>query len=156
MDFENYSGPAATAPWNIYDARAGKFTEATEYDYEGYDSDESVAARPLEANLSRYLHPGLTVRALSASVAYAPDDLNLDPEAPGILGTGLEEFASLIDVLSRPSFSVFTSALFDLILAEARNGGMVFSVAGLSCASCRSSTMPLPCSRVLSTDVRHR
>ena len=42
-----------------------------------------------------------------------------DPEAPDLLDTGLAELASLIDVLSRPFTSVFTSTLFDSIRAEA-------------------------------------
>ena len=55
-----YHGTASTvtALWNLYDARAGEFTEASEYDYDEYDTDGSATVHPLEANLSRYLHPG--------------------------------------------------------------------------------------------------
>ena len=120
MDLWDYFGPSATAVWNMRDALAGELKEATEYDSDEYDSDESAAVHPLEGNLSRYLRPGLTVRALSASAAYALDDWDLYPEAPNVLDTGLEELASLFDVLSRPSISVFMSALFDLVLAEAK------------------------------------
>ena len=45
--------------------------------------------------------------------------MELDPEAPNVFDTGLEELASPIDVLSRSSISVFASALFDFIPAEA-------------------------------------
>ena len=55
--------------------------------------------------------------------------MELDPEAPGVLDTGLEELASLIDVLSRFFVSVITSTPFDFILAEAEaesgNGGVM-------------------------------
>jgi len=56
---------------------------------------------------------------VSGRVAYALEELELDPEAPGVLDTGLEELASPTDVLSRSSISVLTSALFDFILAAA-------------------------------------
>ena len=110
MDMLNYYGPAATALWNIYGARASKPT---------YDFDESAAAHSPEASLSRFLRPGLPFLDFSGRVAYALGKLALDPEAPNVLDTGLEELAGLIDVLSRSSISVFTSALFDFILAEA-------------------------------------
>ena len=77
------------------DARAGEFTEATKYDSGDNDSNESATVHPLEGNLSRHLRPGSTVRALSARSTYALDDLELDPEAPNVLDTGLEELASL-------------------------------------------------------------
>ena len=110
MDLRNYPGPATTALWNIYDARVGEFTEAKECDSDEYDTDESATVNPLEANLPRYLRPGLKVRALSASVAYAHGDLELEPEAPYVPDTGLEELASLVHVLSRSSISVFILA----------------------------------------------
>ena len=101
------------------DARAGEFTEATEYDPDEYDSDESATAHPLEGNLSRYLRPGLAVRDLSASAAFVLNDLELDPEAASAPDTGLEEHISPINVLSRPFISIFASILFDFTLAEA-------------------------------------
>ena len=61
----------------------------------------------------------MAVRDLYALVAYALDELAPDSEVLNLLDTGLAELASLIDVLSRYSTSVFTSALFDCILAEA-------------------------------------
>ena len=118
-DLWNYYGPYATALWNMRDARAGEFTEATEYDPDEYDSDESATAHPLEGNLSRYLRPGLAVRDLSASAAFVLNDLELDPEAASAPDTGLEEHISPINVLSRPFISIFASILFDFTLAEA-------------------------------------
>ena len=119
MDIWNYFGPSATALRNIYDARAGESTEATESDCDESDSgdtDESATAHPLEAYLSRYLYPGLAVCALSARVASALGELELNPEAPSVFETGLEELASLIDVRSRPSISFYTSSLYGHLL----------------------------------------
>ena len=95
--------------------------EAPDSDYAECDSDdsESATAHPLEANLSPHLRPGLAIRDFYALVTSALDELAPDPEAPNRLDTRLAELASLIDVLSRSSISVFTSALFDSILAEA-------------------------------------
>ena len=128
--------------------------EALDSGHDESDSDDSESAtvHPLEANLSPHLRHGLAVRAFYALVASALDELAPDPKAPNLLGTGLAELAILIDVLSRSSISVFTSALFDLILAEAqhctstktRDGGVVVSVAGVSCAPRGFSTTPFP------------
>ena len=88
---------------------------------------------PFEANLSRCLHPGLTVRALSAGVASALGELELDPEAPNISDTGLEKRANPIDVLSRPYISIFTPTLFDFIPAGTRAGLLRFAIHCLRC-----------------------
>ena len=71
-------------------ARVGEFTEATECDSGDYDFDESATVHPLESNISGYLRPGVAVRALSASAAYASGDLELDPKAHTFSITGLE------------------------------------------------------------------
>ena len=42
MDLLYYAGPAATALWDMHDARAGESTEATAYVSDEYDSDESA------------------------------------------------------------------------------------------------------------------
>ena len=51
------------------------------------------------------------------------DEPEFDPEAPCVLDAGLADLGNLIAVLSGPSISVFTSALFDFVLAEAQYGG---------------------------------
>ena len=78
MELWHYSGPSATALWNIHDARAGESTDATEYDSDEYESNTTVY--PPEANLSRYLRPGMAVVALCASAAYALEKLDIAPE----------------------------------------------------------------------------
>ena len=65
MDLWYFFGPAATALWNLHDARAGESTEATEFDSDEYDSSA--------ANLSRFLPLGWTLLDLSEQVACALD-----------------------------------------------------------------------------------
>ena len=81
--------------------------------------DENEAVHSTEAIFSRFLRPGLKLLDMSERVAYALDELELDPEAPNILDTGLEEFANLIGELSISPISIFTLTLFDFVLAEA-------------------------------------
>ena len=105
-----YTGPTATTLWNIYNERASEST---------FDSDENAAVHSPEANLARILRPGFAFLDMPERVACALGESELDPEAPNVFETGLEELASFIDELSISSISVFTSTLFDLILAEA-------------------------------------
>ena len=75
-----------------------------------YDSYECAAFPPLSADLSRSLRPGLSFPDFTERVDGALYEPKLDTNA---LDTALEELAGLIDVLSRSSISVFTSALLD-------------------------------------------
>ena len=99
-------GRSCTGRWGI-----------TQIHSDEYDSDECATVPPLEANLPQSLRPGLSFLDFSERVDDALYEQELDTN---VCDTALEELASLIDVLSRSSISVFTSALFDFILTEAK------------------------------------
>ena len=119
MDLWNYFRASATTLWDLRDARAGASRNATEYDSNKYDfddSDKSGTAHSLEDNLSRFLLPGWTLLDLSEQVAYDLDEFELETNVPD---SGLEKLAWLIAELSISSIPYFTSSLFDLILTHA-------------------------------------
>ena len=91
MELWHYSGPSATALWNLRDARAGESTETTAHDSDEGETDESEAEHPLGGHLSPYLRPSSTVFSLSEGVADALDEVEFGPEAPNVLGAGLAE-----------------------------------------------------------------
>ena len=134
MELLNYSGrPLATTVWDFYDARAATRAAETEAHFDESEGEYFKVATKFAVNrearaaakrhLSPYLRPASAVLDLPARVADAPDEPKYDPEAPNALGAGLAELDSPIAALSGPSISVFTSALFDFMLAEAQHEG---------------------------------
>ena len=132
MELWNYAGhPLATAFWDFHDARAATRAAKTEDYFDESEDEYFKVATEFAANrearaaakrrLSPYLHPASKVLDLSARVADALDELEFDPEAPNVLDAGLAELDNLIAVLSGTSISVFTSALFDFMKAEAQH-----------------------------------
>ena len=93
------------------------FTAATEF------AAKREARTAAKRRLSPYLRPGSSVLDLSDRVADALDEVEFDPKAPNVLDAGLAELDNLIGLLLGSSISVFTSALFDFVLAAAQHEG---------------------------------